>query len=272
MHHNSSSLRFGDAQLATGVRLNYAQQGDPSGHPIIFLHGFTDSWFSFSLILPYIASTYNAYALSQRGHGDSDRPETGYSMPDLSADVIAFMDAMRISRATVVGHSMGSLVAQQLALTAPERLARLVLIGSGTILRTQPFIEFKKEVDMLPDPVPEEFARDFQVSTIYHPVPDDFLNEVIAESLKLSALVWREALDGQLAFDSTGRLSRVHMPTLILRGDKDTIFTPAAQHALETGLPNAVVKVYEETGHALHWERPELFARDFEEFINRTDL
>ena len=133
-------------------------------------------------------------------------------------------------------------------------------------------IELKQAVDMLNDPVPEEFVRDFQVSTIYHPVPDDFLERVIAESLKLPARVWRAALEGQLAVDYTGKLSHIQIPTLILRGDKDTIFVRAAQESLEAGIANAVSKVYEETGHALHWERPEEFARDFEEFITNTDV
>jgi pimeloyl-ACP methyl ester carboxylesterase len=270
LHQYYLSLNFRDAHLSTGVRLNYAQQGDSSGHPIIFLHGYTDSWFSFSPVLAHVASTYNAYALDQRGHGDSDRPVEGYSMLDLSADVVAFMDAMGIGRATVVGHSMGSLVAQQLALTAPQRLARLILIGSGTCLRSEALIELKQAVDMLEDPVPKEFARDFQASTIYHPVPDDFLEQVIAESLKLPARVWRAALEGQLAVDYTGQLSHLQIPTLIMRGDNDTIFTRAAQNSLESGIANPVLKVYEETGHALHWERPEEFARDFEEFITNT--
>src|SRR5262245_29905615 len=67
--HNPAPVRFADVQLATGVRLHYAEQGDPQGHPIILLHGYTDSWFSYSRVLPLLPTRYRAYALDQRGHG-----------------------------------------------------------------------------------------------------------------------------------------------------------------------------------------------------------
>jgi pimeloyl-ACP methyl ester carboxylesterase len=69
--------------------------------------------------------------LDQRGFGDSDRPQGGYEIRDLAADVVAFLDAASIDRATIVGHSMGSFVARCVAITFPERVDRLVLIGSG---------------------------------------------------------------------------------------------------------------------------------------------
>jgi len=271
-HKDAAPLRFADVQLTTGVRLHYAEQGDSAGHPMILLHGYTDSWFSYSRVLPSLSSTYHTYALSQRGHGDSERPASGYTMPDFAADVVAFMDVMGLQQATLVGHSMGSLVAQEVALAAPERVALLILAGSATNMRSENVLQLQQEVKALDDPVPPEFAREFQVSTIYHPVPDDFLDRAVAESLKLPARVWRAALAGQLAADYTSRVNRIQMPTLVLRGDHDTIFSRAAQDALVAGLANAVLKVYPETGHALHWERPSEFVSGLEEFIIRTEL
>jgi non-heme chloroperoxidase len=262
--------RFAYAQLTTGVRLHYAEQGDLTGHPLILLHGYTDSWFSYSSVLPLISSDYHTYALSQRGHGDSERPASGYTMSDLAADAVAFMDLMDLPQVTLVGHSMGSFVAQQVALDAPGRVTRLVLIGSATSFRSEDTFQLEQAVSTLDDPVPREFAREFQVSTIYHPVPDEFLDGAVDESLKLPARVWREALAGQLAADFTNQVSRIRMTTLLLRGDQDTIFTRAAQDALVVGVPNGISKLYPETGHALHWERPDEFVRDLEAFINST--
>jgi len=108
-----------DIRLSTGVRLSYVEKGPADGQPVIFLHGYSDSRFSYSRVLPLLPGNVRAFALSLRGHGDSDRPTSGYAMQDLAADVIAFMDAKRIVRATIVGHSMGSIVAQQVALAAP---------------------------------------------------------------------------------------------------------------------------------------------------------
>jgi pimeloyl-ACP methyl ester carboxylesterase len=267
---NRQTLRFADAPLATGVRLHYAEQGDPGGLPIIMLHGLTDSWFSFSRILPALPASYHIYALDLRGHGDSDRPARGYTMPDFAADVIAFMDTMELPSATLVGHSMGSLIAQQAALAAPQRVARLALLGAGTNMHTQDLLEFQQAVDMLEDPAPAEFAREFQVSTIYRPVPEDFLDQVVAESLKLPAHVWRGALAGCLAADYTADLGQIQAPVLILRGDQDMVFPRAAQDALAAGLARAVLRVYPETGHAIHWERPEQVVQDLTNFITNS--
>jgi pimeloyl-ACP methyl ester carboxylesterase len=264
---NHPTLRFADTHLATGVRLRYAEQGDPGGQPIIMLHGLTDSWFSFSRILPALPTSYHIYALDLRGHGGSDRPLHGYTMPDFAADVLSFMDTMELPSATLVGHSMGSLIAQQVALTAPQRVARLVLLGAAANVHTPDLREFQQAVDTLVDPVPEEFAREFQVSTIYRPIPDDFLNQAVAESLKLPAHVWRGAIAGCLAVDYTPNLAQIQMPVLLLRGAQDTVFPQAAQDALVTGLARAVLRVYHETGHAIHWERPEQVAQDLKDFI-----
>ncbi len=258
--------RFLDVKLSTGVRLNYAEQGDSDGYPIIMLHGYTDSWFSYSRVLPLLSSKCHAYALSQRGHGDSEKPTDGYAMPELASDVLAFMDAMELGQPTVVGHSMGSLVAQEIALAAPDRLSRLVLIGSATNIRSDEIRELQRVVNELADPVPREFAREFQVSTIHHPVPDEFLDRAVDESLKLPARVWRAALEGQLSIENSDRIESIETPTLLLRGDHDQLFPREAQDALVDRLPNATFKLYPETGHALHWERPNEFVRDFEAF------
>jgi pimeloyl-ACP methyl ester carboxylesterase len=267
---NHPTLRFADAHLATGVRLSYAEQGDLNGPPIMMLHGYTDSWFSFSRILPALPAHYHIYALDLRGHGGSDRPARGYRMADFAADVISFMDTMELPSATLVGHSMGSLIAQHVALAAPRRVARLVLMGAGAQAQTQDLLEFQQAVDALYDPVPEEVARDFQVSTIYRPVPDDFLNQVVAESTKLPAHVWRGALAGCLAVDYTPDLAKIRVPVLLLRGEQDTVFPQAAQDALATGLVRAVLQVYPETGHAIHWERPEQVAQDLKDFFTSS--
>lgn len=116
--------------LANEVELQYVEQGDSSGVPTILLHGYTDSWHSYELVLPHLPKSIHAFALSQRGHGDSERPATGYHPRDFAADVAAFMDARKIERAVIVGHSMGSYIAQCFAVNYPERMLGLVLVGS----------------------------------------------------------------------------------------------------------------------------------------------
>jgi pimeloyl-ACP methyl ester carboxylesterase len=116
--------------------------------------------------------------------------------------------------------------------------------------------------------VPEKFAHDFQVSTIFHPLPAEFLQAVVKESMKVPVHVWRETMAEMLTPEATVELKKIKTPTLILWGEKESIFPRSEQDRLVSELRHSTLKVYPDTGHALHWERPERFAKDLQEFIN----
>ena len=266
-----SSLQPKTIRLETGIRLEYVEYGDPDGETLVLLHGITDSWFSFSRLLPLLdPARCHAYAISLRGHGDSDRPKSGYSMDDFAADVVAFMDAVGVARGTVLGHSMGSVVARRVAATYPGRVARLVLVGSSFTFCNDLTEEFRAAVHALDDPVPFEFALEFQESTIHIPVPAEFLDRVVVETLKLPARVWRAALDGVLAADDEAHLRRIAAPTLVMWGERDEYFAREQQDRLVAAIPGSRLLVYPDTGHDLHWERPESVAYDLAAFIRDT--
>jgi non-heme chloroperoxidase len=270
--HQPNDVKFATTQLATGVTLHYAEQGDPTGEAIIFLHGYSDSWFSFSRVLPLLSPSYHAFALSERGHGDSDKPECCYTLDDFAADVDAFMEAVSIEEATLVGSSGGAFIAQRVALNYPHRVSRFVLNASGvTLLDNEAVMGLGEEMLALEDPISPEFVREFQESIVYQPVPQEFLDTVVSESLKLPARVWRDYWEGVvLAPDHASRLGEIDVPTLILWGERDIIFSHQEQERLVRAIPNATLKVYPETGHAVHWDRPEEFVRDLEAFMKET--
>jgi pimeloyl-ACP methyl ester carboxylesterase len=266
------NIQFTTMPLSTGPRLHYVERGDPKGDAIVFLHGYSDSWFSFSRVLPLLAPSYHAFALTQRGHGDSDKPECCYTPEDFAADVDAFMDAVGIEQATIVGASTGALFAQGVALRYPRRLSRLVLVGAQTPAN-EGVMGLVEEVRALEDPVPPEFVRGFQESTIYQPVPQEFLDTMVSESLKLPARVWRDYLEQavlSIDYDYVLELREIEAPTLILWGEQDPLFPHEEQERLAAAIPGASLKVYPETGHAVHWDRPEWVVRDLEEFIQDT--
>ena len=218
------SPRIADVRLRTGVRLRYLEQGDPAGPAVILLHGLADSSFSFSRILPGLSGRYRALAPDQRGHGDSDRPADGYHPRGMAEDVLALMDALAIDRAVLLGHSMGTFVAQQAARAAPARIAGLVLLGSAPSARNEVLQEVQRSLLPLAEVVPEEFVREFQLSTVHHPVPDEFLARVIAESLKVPARVWRAALEGLIEAERFDGLGHRRAPVLHRWGELDAIF------------------------------------------------
>jgi non-heme chloroperoxidase len=267
-----SDVHFATVSLSTGVTLHYAERGDRKGEAIVFLHAYVDSWFSFSRVLPLLSSSYHAFAPDERGHGDSDKPECCYTVDDFSADVDAFMDEVGIEEATLVGDSSGGMIAQRVALEYPHRVSRLVQMGSPTtLLNNEAVMEAGEEKRALEDPISPEFVREFQESTFHHPVPEEFLAGLLSETLKAPARVWRGYMEGVvLTVDDTTRLGEIDAPTLILWGERDA-FLPREEQEWRAGtIPDATLKVYPDTGHAVAWERPEWVVRDLEAFIEGT--
>lgn len=270
--------------LSTGIRMHYVEKGrnDGRGKVIIFLHGYTDSWRSFERNLPLLSEKFHAYAVDQRGHGDSAKPACCYRAKDFSDDLAAFMDALKIRKATVVGHSMGSLNAHKFAVEHPGRVERLVLVGSGTTLVGNPVVAglYADAVRYMEDPLfPSwaQFVYDFQASTFAgeNGAPAEFIQTAVSESLKVPAAVWKQALEEMLAEDHVAQLGRITAPTLILYGDLDGIFTYEDNRLLDSLIPDSTLKLYHRdetgghpghTGHGLHVEWPQEFVNDLEAF------
>lgn len=256
--------------LSTGVRMEYVEHGAATGVPVVFLHGVTDSWHSFEPVLRLLPPSIRAYAVSQRGHGDSSRPQRGYRYTDFSEDVRAFLDAMGLDRAVVVGHSMGASVAQRLVVDHPGRVARLVLMGAfSTLYRNAVVSAFvASAVAPLSDPIPEAFARDWQLSTTARPVDPGFLETVVRETLKVPARVWHESFNGFLETpDFSRQLARVSVPVLLVWGERDSYAQRADQDALLAAMPHARLLSDPDAGHALHWEAPETFVASLLRFL-----
>jgi pimeloyl-ACP methyl ester carboxylesterase len=254
--------------IASGLRLDYVERG--RGPTILFVHGYPDSWYAYEPSLRRMPTDVRAVAFSQRGFGDSDRPAFGYTMADLAADAAAFMDAVDIAEATVVGHSMGSLVAQELALSYPERVSGLVLVGASANFDNPVVREVEAAVRQLGDVIPREFVEEFQASTVHRKLPADFTRGLVSENMKAPPHVWRDALAGILAFRSSDRLARLTVPTLIVGGDRDEIAPIAGQRELHQKIRGSRFLCYEGTGHSPNWEEPQRFVDDLLAFVRGT--
>jgi len=257
--------------LPGGLRLPYVEQGDPAGVPVVLLHGYSDSWHSWELLLRKLPPSVHAFALTQRGHGDADRPAARYRPEDHAADVAAFMDAVGLDAAIIVGHSGGSYSAQRFALDHPDHTLGVVLIGAFRALHDNPdVLELGAAISELTDPVDPEFVRAFQESTVAQPIPAGFLETIVAESRKLPAHVWKTYLRDILEADVPTETGTIDAPTLILHGDQDAFCPRSDQDALLAAIPRAQLAVYHGTGHCPHWEQPQRTAGDLVAFARRV--
>ena len=155
-----------DIELANGLRMQYAEQGNAEGTPLILLHGIADSWRIFEPLLAELPNSVHVYALSQRGHGDSDRPANEYRTQDFVEDLRLFMDALLIEKAVIVGASSGGFVSRKFAVDHPERTAGLILLGSPATLVSRPNLFAE-----LTDPLDPGFVKNFVESILSRPEP-----------------------------------------------------------------------------------------------------
>ena len=265
---DTASILLRSATLRSGVRLPVAESGDASGIPVVLLHGITDSWCSFDGVMRHLPHGIRALVPTLRGHGDADRPGSGYRPTDFAADLRDLLDTLGIPRAVVVGHSMGATVAQRFAIEHPARLRGLVLIGAFAAPRGNREVRalWDDHVATLADPVDPDFVRGFQEGTVARPVPGELLDRAVAESLKVPARVWRAALAGMIEDDTAAELRRITAPTLLLWGERDEFVPRADQDALLAAIRGARLVVHAGAGHAPHWEDPARVAREIAAF------
>jgi len=255
--------------LSTQVALSLVDLGDRRSRDVlVLLPGLGDSWRSYEAVLPHLPSSIRTIAISQRGHGDSDKPQTHYSIRDFEADLQGLLDALGVRRAVIAGHSSASIVARRFALDHPERVAGLVLEGSFVNLAGVPD-EVKAKFAALTDPIPREFARDFNAGTFLHPPPASFVDAMVDESLKAPARVWRESFASLVEYDDARALPALATPTLIVWGELDGIIDRRATEALARSIHFSKLLAYGNVGHTPHWEVPERFARDVVAFIEQ---
>jgi pimeloyl-ACP methyl ester carboxylesterase len=256
--------------LTTGPTLHFVEQGPADGQPVVMLHGYSDSSFSWSRIAPLLPHDLHLFMVDQRGHGESSKDQPQHRVADFAADVVAFLDAMRIGRATLVGHSLGSMVAQKVAIGHPERVQGLVLIGAFTRGSNPATDSLVAEVRGLADPVDAVFVRAFQASTLSMPVPETFFERICGLSRSMPARVWRGAMEDFVQQDTTPELGRIRVPTLILWGDKDPVSPRADQEALAR-IPGATLRIMEGVGHSPNWEQPEATAAEIARFFRAAE-
>jgi pimeloyl-ACP methyl ester carboxylesterase len=262
----SAIFREGTVELP-GRTLRYAECGE--GRPIVLLHGYTDSWYSFRLALPSLADHGRCLAPDQRGHGASAYRGNDYSPGAFADDAAGFIDRLGLGPVALIGHSMGGLVARRVALARPDLVERLVLVGAPLRVDNAGVRALEAEVARFGSAVPRPFAEEFQAACVRDrgAVPGWFFDACVDASAGVPPRVWRLALAGILADDHTARLGEIRCPALVLGGREDVFFGADEQGELALALPRGRLLLYDRVGHSPHWERPERFAADVASFL-----
>lgn len=252
--------------LSTGITMAYVEMGVEDGDPLVLIHGMTDNSRSWSLIAPYFAEAgYHIYMIDLRGHGETDQPDTGfYSTADYAADISAFMDAMEIAKADIIGHSLGSMTAQTFELLYPEKCDHVVWESTTPVnadaLGTD-YYEYGTSIgaDGHPD---DTFMEEWYYCN--NPVDEEFLTYEMEESQALSGADW-ERIAGGASYSNLMPYYQYmddSIPTLILWGSADGFFGEEIQNEIQELAPFAQFLTYDGIGHNIQWEHTEQMAKD----------
>ena len=129
----SSTTLPDDRVIHVGGLAFHTRVWSENGPPIVLLHGLASSSRIWDRVAPLLAQQFQVIAIDQRGHGQSDKPDTGYDLPTFVADLRGLIDTLGLERPTLVGHSWGGNLVLQYAVTYPDEVSHLVLVDGGFI-------------------------------------------------------------------------------------------------------------------------------------------
>jgi 4,5:9,10-diseco-3-hydroxy-5,9,17-trioxoandrosta-1(10),2-diene-4-oate hydrolase len=254
--------------LRSGLRVRVLEAGPTRGEPVFFVHGWGCSIYVFRRNYAALANAgYRVVGADLKGHGLSDKPldTAEYTLEAMGRHVLEIMDALALSRAALVGHSLGGALAVRTALQAPERVSHLALlapVGFGVVnlLRLVQLLTPRLIAPLLPYVVPR-----WTVAAGLHMVyggigtfdardvdeywaPTQFPEFVLAMRELLHAFYWDPG--------ERGELSRLAQPTLVMFGTRDRVVQPGALETVVGCLPHGRYELVKGGGHTIAEEAP----------------
>ena len=246
-----------------GVRLYHELHGAQGMPPLILLEGMGGDIPGWRRNIPVLARELRVIAYDFRGNGDSDEPTGPVTMATFVEDTIALLDSLGIVRAHVYGQSFGGMVAQEIALSRPERVRTLILgcthVGPRHALRAKD--------SKVPKGAPWR--------AMYSPDFPDRHPEHVAEDLRIGGEQpkhpegGRRQWEAMQAFDSYERLPGLRIPTLIVHGAEDQAIPAENARVLAERIPRAELVLLEGAGHLYHSEQAEAADAAVLDFVRR---
>ncbi len=244
---------------AGGVRLHYVERAGP-GEPIIFVHGHHGTHHAWDGLIRDLPLAHHALAVDLRGCGGSDKPPEGYAPADYARDLRRAADALGIGPFTLVGYSLGGVVAVETALEERERIRRLVLVAVAALDGLSP--------DRPPPPHPRparEVRRAGLLSTTAGPLDESVIEQLLDDEESWTRQASQGAIEGLRPLHLGQRLPELRMPSMVVVGERDRLL--ASNVSAAALLPSARLEVYEGASHLLPMERPGELAALIDDFM-----
>jgi pimeloyl-ACP methyl ester carboxylesterase len=269
-----------------GRDLAYIDRGD--GPALLFIHGIGGDWTTWEPVLAPLADAHRVIAVDLPGHGGSGKGAGDYSLGGMANVLRDLCGALRIPRATLVGHSLGGGIAMQFSYQYPERTERLVLVSSGglgpdvgVLLRLATLPGSELFLSLTAPAARSVLAKAASVGDVLsiHPSADatfygrafSALADPDTRGAFLGTLRGVVSTRGQLV-DARDRLYLAEtMPTLIVWGERDAMIPVAHAHEAHEAMPGSRLEVFEDAGHVPQLDEPERFVAAIEDFMATTE-
>jgi 3-oxoadipate enol-lactonase len=247
-----------------GVGLAYDDEGSGDGAALVFIHGWTANRHRWDHQMDHFKAARRVIRLDLRGHGESDKPVQRYSIDGLAADVRRLMDDRGVDRFIPVGHSMGGMIAQKLALAHPDRVERVVLVDS---LGRMVYNRGRGLVMSVSKRLPYNLFVAANIVRAFKPgFPREEVRGYVAASQATPRHVVMSCFDAMRGFDVLERAGEIQAPVLLVHGLYDVQLPPREALRLAARCRDAVVRILD-TGHESPVEDPAAVTAAIEDFL-----
>jgi pimeloyl-ACP methyl ester carboxylesterase len=244
------------------------------GRPVILLHGWLGSWGLWQDTMTYLGRFYRTYALDFWGFGESGRKRDTYAVQDFVILVDQFMEQLGIGRAPLVGHSMGGTVSLSVAIQYPQRVKKVVVIGSPIVGSSLSFLL-------------KLFGRRPIASLVYHNLWSLKLGFRILAPLYTRDPRWPEMMNRDLSrttlesflmsiaslrkTDLRPEMHQISVPTMGMYGDRDVVVHPQQWKPLMEGIANTRIERFPKAGHFIMLDEPPAFMETLRDFLDSPE-
>lgn len=242
------------------------------GRPVILLHGWLGSWGLWQETMAYLGAFYRTYALDFWGFGESGKKRDTYAVQDFVSLVNQFMEQLGIVNAPLVGHSMGGTVSLSVAIKYPERVSKVVVVGSPIVgsslapllkmagYRPSAFLLFNM-MGPFRAFMKYYYSRVICKDPRFPDMMDRDLSRTTLESFLLSIASLRRT-------DLRPMLDQIKVPSLGMYGDKDKVVHPMQWQPMQKGIPQARIERFPNCGHFPMLEEPTTFSQKLKNFLD----
>lgn len=255
--------------IVNDIEINFQVQG--SGEPLVLLGGLGADMFLWFRQIPELSKTFRVIAYDSRGAGESSKPDKPYSIELFAADAVGLLNELGIDRASIVGASLGGLVAQELALNYQDRVKKLVLVCTAP-KRPRPRLRDLPAILMTMrrsgDPA-TDIRRSFKLFTTpeWFESHGDLVQQYVDWRVAhpQPPFAYKRQQDATQDYNTENRVGQIKAPTLIIHGEEDRVVPLKNAQWLAEHIPGAKLSLIH-AGHAVNIEQAEWFNRIVSEF------